>query len=73
VRTVNDNSGLVTVFECIINTSEEHRIFIAEALWTEGETAQAQGETAAAVALFDQAMDARGAGLSPTPRRAGTA
>jgi len=63
VRTVNDNSGLVTVFECIINTSEEHRILIAEALWTEGEASQAQGETAAAVALFDQAMDARGAGL----------
>jgi len=63
VRTVNDNSGLVTVFERIINTSEEHRILIAEALWTEGEAARAQGKTAVAVALFQQAMDARGADL----------
>jgi len=60
---VNNNSGLATVFERIINTSEEHRIIIAEMVWTEGKVAKARGEVSAAVKLFEIAIEARGIGL----------
>jgi len=63
VCTVNENSGLVKVFERIIDTSEEYCILIAEAVWMEGEAARAQGNMVAAVAFFEKAMYARGASL----------
>jgi len=45
VRTVNDKTELVKAFERIIDTSKDQRNLIAEALWTEGEEARAQGDS----------------------------
>jgi tetratricopeptide (TPR) repeat protein len=62
---LNDNEHFGAVFGRVIEVSEEKRQELAEAVWQDGEAARGRGEAdaAAALALFEKAIDARGRGL----------
>ena len=62
---LNDNEHFGAVFGRVIEVSEKKRQELAESVWQDGEAARGRGEAnaAAALALFEKAIDARGRGL----------
>jgi len=68
---LNDNEHFGDVFGRVIEVSEEKRQELAEAVWQDGQAARGRGEAdaAAALALFEKAIDARGRGLCADDRQ----
>ena len=56
---LNANDSFESVLNKLFDRVDEEGIKIAEALWQDGEAAQAEGKTTQARQLFRQAMDAR--------------
>ena len=62
-RTLKDNTAFAEAFGRVLDTSDEDRKDLTEAVWEHGLQARESGEVEEAGKLFEAAIDGRGKGL----------